>query len=275
MATSAYSRWVAAGRPYRLARPIEQLKTQAARAKVPWLGDLGNNAHLTANRPEDHTPFSATAWPVPLPDYVVCAIDLGNGVWADRLLADARAGMVPWLKYLNFGGHHYNVKRGWDQESSSDQHLHISIRSDQTYTNIAPYNPFIAKPLIGVDMFVVEKRTPTGSGWYVTDGLRYRSLLTWDEVLILRDVTGRPNDVVVTSDQELALLCGTLDAAEGAVAALSDEQVLNLGSAIATAFDATEIREVLTDVLSGVRLTPTPTPSPPKALSPAPTAPDA
>lgn len=143
MATQAYRDWVSAGRPFTIARPIRELRDMARAAGVEWLGDIGDDGHLTASRPEDHTPFSATAWPVPLPGYVVTAGDLANGPWMDRMLDDARAGRAPWIKYLNYGGHHYNRKRGFAQESSSDQHGHVSIMSDHIDASIGS-NPFTA-----------------------------------------------------------------------------------------------------------------------------------
>jgi hypothetical protein len=142
MASSAYYRWVAAGRPARVARPVDQLQSRARSAGVAVLGVIGNTDHLTAKLPEDHTPFSATAWPVPLPGYVITAIDLADGPWMDRMLADARNGLLPWLKYLNFRRGNYSVKRGWQRVANSDTHGHVSIRSDHTYTDIGPYNPF-------------------------------------------------------------------------------------------------------------------------------------
>jgi hypothetical protein len=139
-ATQAYHTWVAAGRPYTLAVPIADLKAWAAAHGIGWLGDLGNEAHLQAAFPEDHTPFSATAWPVPLPGYVVCAIDLVNNGWlGPRLLADAKSGAAPWVKYLNYGGHHYDPGNGWVPTPSGDQHLHISIRTTWIDQPVAAY----------------------------------------------------------------------------------------------------------------------------------------
>lgn len=145
MATSAYRTWVARGRPYRLATPIAEIKALARTAGVAWLGDLGSDdkRHLQADTPEDHTPFSATAWPAPLPGYVVTAIDLADGPHSDRLLAAARSGRAPWVKYLNFRRRNYSVKRDWEPIPSSDAHLHMSIRSDWCDRSIGTFNPFV------------------------------------------------------------------------------------------------------------------------------------
>lgn len=144
MASAAYTKWVNAGKPYRLATPIKELQAWAQAQGISILGTIGNNAHLTASTPKDHTPFSATPWPVSLPGYVVTAIDLANtnGLGA-RILALARAGKLPWLKYMNFDQKNYSH---WDnfQSSSynSDTHVHLSIRSDWCDRSIGAFDPF-------------------------------------------------------------------------------------------------------------------------------------
>jgi hypothetical protein len=139
---------VAAGRPFRRPPWLSGIKALARQHGVAFLGDLGSDdeRHLQAATPEDHCPFSFTAWPVPLPDYVICAIDLADGRHSDRILADARAGRLPWLKYMNFRGWNYSVKRGWRPVRSSDGHLHLSGRSDHTWTGLDGYDPFMVPP---------------------------------------------------------------------------------------------------------------------------------
>ena len=261
MASAAYDAWVRAGRPWRLASPIIDLQQQAGRAGIPVLGTIGNSDHLMAPVPEDHTPFSATAWPVPLRGYVVCAIDLGDGPWSDRILTRVRAGELPWLKYMNFRGHHYNRKRGFAQESSGDGHLHISTMSDHVDTGV-PGNVFadsITTPAPRKDrtMFVLElRRAGKPSDWFVSDGLRYRSIVTGDSLTLYRDMSGHP-DVVVPTLADLEIWGGTRDQAEGSVvASLTDDQVHNLVSAINAQMDTTGIRQVLRQELAGVRLVP-------------------
>lgn len=132
MATAAYHRWVAKGRPWRLATPIQNIRDWAGRNGVRVLGTIGNTAHLTSSTPQDHTPFSASAWPIPLKGYVVCAIDLGDKAGlSGRILAAARAGAYPWLKYANLNGWHYEHDDGFREGyRSADDHIHLSIRSD-------------------------------------------------------------------------------------------------------------------------------------------------
>lgn len=138
MATDAYKRWVNAGRPWRKARPVADIESWAKANGVRVLGTIGNLAHLRAAWPEDHTPYSATAWPDSLPDYVVTAIDLDPPqATGDAILASARAGAYPWLKYMNWRGRNYSHGDGFNSGSnSSDQHMHMSIRSDHTYTRV-------------------------------------------------------------------------------------------------------------------------------------------
>ncbi|CAM3433951.1 hypothetical protein [Stackebrandtia soli] len=155
MATSAYRAWVRAGRPWKKAGPIADLEKYAQRHGIAVLGTLGNTAHLTASFPEDHTPFSYTAWPKRLSGYVVTAIDLANsrGLGA-AILRDARAGRLPWLKYLNTNGRHYNHSdRFRSSRPSNDHHVHVSIRTDHLTTDITDYDP------LGLDMDLSDRVT--------------------------------------------------------------------------------------------------------------------
>lgn len=148
MATQAYYTWRNAGSPWRLATPIAELQTWAKANGVSILGTIGNQDHLVAEPPQDHTPFSATAWPVPLPGFVVTAIDLAdtNGL-GQAILTQARAGKLPWLKYVIFANKVYSH---WDnfQEGkyNSDSHVHMSIRSDWCDTSIGTFDPQSSTP---------------------------------------------------------------------------------------------------------------------------------
>lgn len=143
MATQAWRLWVNAGRPFRLAMPIIGLRAIALRHNIAVLGTIGNDEHLEAEYPEDHTPYSYSAWPVPLPGYVVTAIDLDNTTGlATRLLTDAKTGRAPWVKYLNFSGHNYSIQNQWNPVDNPDQHLHVSVRSDYIDYSLGSYDPF-------------------------------------------------------------------------------------------------------------------------------------
>ena len=171
MATQAYNSWVAAGRPFRRPPWLSELKALAAQHGVPFLGDLGNDAHLKSSNPQDHTPFSATEWPVQIGEYVINAIDLGDGPWSDRILADARAGRQPWLKYMNFRGRQYSRKTSpaWVARTNSDSHLHLSGMSDHTWAGLDGYNPFVATPLED-DMALTDTDVMKIWTWDLVDG---------------------------------------------------------------------------------------------------------
>lgn len=188
MATAAYRQWNSAGRHWAPAIPIEMLEGYARAAGIPVIGVIGNQEHLTNDRPEDHTPFSVTAWPLPLPGWIVTAIDLKDGPYSDTILADARRGALPWLKYMNFRGHHYNVKRGWKQETSSDGHLHISIRTDHLSTTIG--NPFVPQSQKGHEMLKLAK-IKGNDAVIVGNGIFHRAVITYPEMLGIQDMIRR------------------------------------------------------------------------------------
>lgn len=139
MSTEAYKKWVEKGRPWSKAKPIAHIEKWARANGVKVLGTIGNNAHLTSNRPQDHTPFSSTAWPDPLPGYIVTAIDLAPAAGlGEAVLAAARAGKLPWLKYMNYDGKHYEHGDGFKKGTSSkDEHLHLSQRTDYLNAELA------------------------------------------------------------------------------------------------------------------------------------------
>jgi Putative peptidoglycan binding domain len=138
MTSPQHQRWLAAGAHWRPAVPIAEYVHALQLAFSPpaiSVGTIGNQAHLDAEPPEDHTPYSETGWPVTTPEGVVTALDY-NGPgwfkWAEFLIAERTAGRHPWIKYINFQGHHYRWQPHLEVTSSSDWkgHVHVSIRSD-------------------------------------------------------------------------------------------------------------------------------------------------
>lgn len=107
-----------------------------------WYAD---DSHYEAQPPLDHTPFSATGWPLPSPHWVVFATDimhnteLGVDCFAlfDYWIVEARTGRMPWLKYLIWQGKIYDVRNGFAEQESSEHfdHIHISVRTD--YENVS------------------------------------------------------------------------------------------------------------------------------------------
>lgn len=167
--TMTYEDWVADGKPVSFARPIARVRDRL-RAHGYTVYDLGNQAHLTHYPPEDHTPFSATGWPVASRYPYVHAIDimppaaaalskidhmplptlaeLGAQLHDDRAAGHAGA---TWIKYMNwepegnYTGPCYHCS--WMPEharrDSSDRgHIHVSCCSDAvTWTSADDYDP--------------------------------------------------------------------------------------------------------------------------------------
>lgn len=152
--------WVRAGRPYKEALPVSQFQdTVAAHGLTVYT--YPNKAHLTTVRPEDHTPFSATGWPVPAPRWYGNAADVmpRGGSWetggpelvrlARQIISDKDAGVpgTEWIKYMNWTDEHGNCwqtswKNGKVTVSSTDEgHLHLSGRSDMVTAVLPVYDP--------------------------------------------------------------------------------------------------------------------------------------
>lgn len=151
-----YKPWVDDGRPWRNAVYIAEI-VAALKAAYPLgaaahiFGSIGDIAHLTADLPQDHTPYSQTGWPVPTPYPVVTATDVMHrpdlGVDCDVIfahwLASAKAGETPWLKYLIWEGKRYDTRNNWVPVAASGHfdHIHASGRSDKTTSGLGGWNP--------------------------------------------------------------------------------------------------------------------------------------
>lgn len=158
MASAAYDAWIGSGRPYVLCRPGRDL--------VAILRDAGyavyhypDDRHLQAVPPEDHTPFSATGWPVASAFGVGHAIDImptdglpSLWVLAGRLIADRQlgvAGATP-IKYINWTDAGGTIRHdSWQPDrrttaSTDAGHIHVSFRSDMDDSDVVSrtgYNP--------------------------------------------------------------------------------------------------------------------------------------
>lgn len=153
MASQGYRDWLSAGRPYTLIRPAKAVQ-RAIRAYGITVYDYPNDAHLKAEMPEDHTPFSVTGWPGTNRRWNARALDVmprsgsaahrkENADIARQLIRDRDAGHpgVMWIKYLNWTAEDGTCRQErWTDagaplkrttRSSSDRgHIHISGRSD-------------------------------------------------------------------------------------------------------------------------------------------------
>lgn len=153
MATAAYYTWVGKGKPYTLIRPAKKVQA-AVKGYGITVYDYPNDAHLKANVPEDHTPFSVTGWPGTNTKYNARGLDVmprsssyehrkENADIARQLIRDRDSGYpgAMWIKYINWtdeNGNCFHVR--WTDaanplkhttRSSTDKgHIHISGRSD-------------------------------------------------------------------------------------------------------------------------------------------------
>lgn len=159
MTSPQHAAWIRRGSPWQLARPLAILRDRL-RGYGYTVFDLGDNRHLDAEPPEDHTPYSETGWPGATPYSWVTAIDimppptaalpslqaLGGQFYADR---QAGYSGTSWLKYMNWGPTSNNtaVHDQWEpghvRSSSGDAgHIHLSCRSDATQSSAADtYDP--------------------------------------------------------------------------------------------------------------------------------------
>lgn len=153
MATSAYYRWVAEGRPFRLAVPVAMYRDAFYAAGWPngSIGTIGDEAHLQSNSPQDHTPFSVTGWPLAHPYPRITALDVSHGVSRETILdaivahwvLEARAKKTPWVKYIIYKGQSWGVRDGWAVRSATGHydHAHVSMRTDYVDASIGAWNP--------------------------------------------------------------------------------------------------------------------------------------
>lgn len=140
--------WVRAGRPYHDSVPIASFK-----ATISGHGftvyTYPDKSHLTATKPEDHTPFTSTSWPGVTPRWIGNAADVmqkADTAAARKELADLARQMIrdkdaglpgtEWVKYLNWtdeGDNCWHV--AWQPtktvtRSTDKGHLHVSGRGD-------------------------------------------------------------------------------------------------------------------------------------------------
>ena len=114
MASQGYRDWLNAGRPYTLIRPARAVQA-VLRGYGLTVYDYPNDAHLKANTPEDHTPFSVTGWPGQNRRWKARALDVmprsgsrlhrkENADIARQLIRDRDAGVpgAMWIKYINW-----------------------------------------------------------------------------------------------------------------------------------------------------------------------------
>lgn len=150
MVSQGYRDWLAAGQPYTLIRPAAAVQRNL-RLQGLVVYDYPNAEHQKANTPEDHTPYSATSWPIsnarwrghaldvmPRTGVPAAAANAENAAIARQLIRDRDAGVpgAMWIKYINWTDERGVCRQvrwqdGRSERSSTDKgHIHISGRSD-------------------------------------------------------------------------------------------------------------------------------------------------
>jgi hypothetical protein len=155
MASASYTAWVRAGRPFILATPLADLQ-RVLQGHGYTVYAYPDSSHQQASTPEDHTPYSATGWPVPSPRWYGVAIDImpTHGMadltsLARQVFNDKSAGVkgTEWIKYMNWTdeqGRVWHTK--WQPNrvttpSNDSGHIHISGRSDMVTLAGTGYDP--------------------------------------------------------------------------------------------------------------------------------------
>lgn len=155
MPSDAYYEWLNAGEPYEPCRPVKDF-VELLRSKGYTVYHKGDTSHMQAVPPEDHTPFSATGWPVASKRWIGHALDIMPdgpiplNLLASRIIADRIAGVngAQWIKYINWTDAygktwHYAWEPQLVKTSSSDKgHIHISARSDMDTTDVVSWSGY-------------------------------------------------------------------------------------------------------------------------------------
>lgn len=155
MPVAAYYAWDHLGRPLEPAQHIREF-VEAMRAAFPAAAEQGqfswyaDEAHYQAVPAEDHTPYSQTGWPAVSPQWWVFATDVMHrpdlgvdiAVLGAYWVAQARAGRMPWLKYMIWANSIYDVRNGWEPQWNDDDpgHIHLSGRTDYQYIGLGGWS---------------------------------------------------------------------------------------------------------------------------------------
>jgi hypothetical protein len=183
MASPAYYSWVAAGRPWKFARPITAVGDRL-RAHGYTVYYQGNDAHLQKATPEDHTPFSATGWPGGSPYPYCMAMDimppaagaksdltgqplpslqqLAAQLRADKIAGQPAAGFVKYINWEPAGNntgpcYHDSWMPGYARISSADRgHIHVSARTDYYLSGASDDYDLVARVMGDEDLVTTQ-----------------------------------------------------------------------------------------------------------------------
>lgn len=205
---SGYTDWLHIGQNWSPAAPVNDL-CRRLRGYGYTVYIRGNTAHLQANPPEDHCPYSSTGWPIASPRWIVFALDimapgadlpdlpaLGAQMTLDR--NTGVAGAAP-IKYMNWSPRGGSCRHeAWDPThrvtSSSDVgHIHVSMRSDcATSTAMRDYDPVARLRGSGSHPTESVSTSPTWPGAYyrLTSPMTHNAgILTWQRQAHARGYT--------------------------------------------------------------------------------------
>lgn len=282
MASSAYYQWVDAGKPYVRSRPAREFR-DVVRGHGYTVYDYPDDSHLQAATPEDHTPFSATGWPIASKRWVGHADDIMPGgpvplpKLARQIIADvdARLPGTEWVKYMNWTDETGACRHeSWANSehkrvttNSTDKgHIHISARSDMDTSDTVSRNRWdpVARAQ-GVQMSVL---TPVEELFLIEIAYRASAVLfdydktgPWTDPRDDKTVRDEPNNLKKRMLAEHSEVMTTLQQILDAVGAgMSDAQVAALADRIAAAVvirpdntlgddDKPAIREAVAEVL--------------------------
>lgn len=216
MAITTEQAWRSAGAPWEPARPIGDLAYLMHHGYGYTVGIIGDEAHLSAAVPEDHTPYSHTPWPGPQPYPKVLAEDIesapaglpSTAQIGGQLYRDKLAGVhgTEWIKYLNWTDPQGNTWHDqWmpdhHRSSSPDRgHTHISARTDYAASSIvvaSGYDP-VARYLEEHGMAGVDLNLAQDLG----NGLSLRNALVSTYVRSLPDLASRMDAVLAAAHND-------------------------------------------------------------------------
>lgn len=197
MTVTNYDQWVKDGKPWHASKPAADVQhTLQGHGFTVYI--LGDDSHLKASTPEDHTPYSHTPWPGAQPYSAVLACDImpgGSMDWRDlgqKIYDDKMAGVhgTEPIKYMNWTDRSGNCWHdSWEpshaRRSSSDTgHIHISFRTDYVLSSLmAGYDPVNG-------IFVPVSSNPKHLD--EDGGLGPKTISRWQEIM------GTPVDGIIT-----------------------------------------------------------------------------
>lgn len=250
MTTAAYSAWVAAGKPYTLCRPGRDLR-DVLRAAGYIVYHYPDTAHQLADPPQDHTPYSATGWPVTSARWIGHAIDImpkaglmSLPTLARRIIAAKNGGpaAAQVVKYMNWTDESGICRHeAWQPDhvttSSSDRgHIHISFRSDMDVTDVVSRTGW--NPLTGGTVTTLD-----------TENADWRALI-WRVYTLINDLDEVPQSAVEGENNALKDRLVAIQFSLSAIKGRLDASAVDPAAIIKTYIDALSGNPEVIDALA-------------------------